>query len=547
MLDFTIPGYDVIERIGSGGMAGVYRARQHSFDRSVALKVLKPDLSEDDAFCQRFIMESLIIAKLNHSNIVQVYDVGEIKNNYFIAMEFLSGGDLKSRLKSGLSLSQSIEVMKQLGSAINFAHKKNIVHRDLKPDNVMFREDGAAVLTDFGIAKETTADINLTQTGLIVGTPKYMSPEQIRGADPSPAGDIYSLGIMFYEMLVGTQPFKGADLVAIAYQHFNEPVPKLPEHLSAYQSLLEAMLEKDSSNRTITGADIVNQLQQIESGQSPALPANSLGDSTKLLDSGPALKTVLAEAAAGADETVVTPAPQTTGNIATPTDETIITDDPVRLLPLDEEPDQNNGNKGYWKIIAAASMLTAASGIAYFTSLNTSQQDVNGSESQSVLQDQTRIDRLLAEADSAIVDLRLTTGENNAFDIVQTILNEQPNHVAAQGKLTAIAQKYLQLADNAIQQKSFNKAKDYLNKAEQVDNSISTDAFYELINEKQAEAKNATLIKDQFMIEGLLNVARLEERSGNVDAAIRQYRKVVSVDPNNREANQKLESLTSQN
>ena len=263
-LDFEIPGYDIIESIGRGGMASVYRARQHTFDRNVALKILKPDLSEDDAFCQRFIMESMIVAKLSHSHIVQVYDVGEISNHYYIAMEFLSGGDLSARLKKGMSAKEAIHVIKQIASALDFAHRKNIIHRDLKPDNVMFREDEAAVLTDFGIAKETTADINLTQTGLIVGTPKYMSPEQIRGADPTPKADIYSLGIMFFQLLCNRVPFQGPDLVATAYKHFNDPIPQLPSHLAPFQSLIEQMLAKDADDRIARGNEVVEAIEDIE-------------------------------------------------------------------------------------------------------------------------------------------------------------------------------------------------------------------------------------------------------------------------------------------
>jgi serine/threonine protein kinase len=263
-LDFEIPGYEIIKLIGKGGMASVYQANQLRFNRNVAIKILSQDLCKDEEFTKRFLLESRIIAKLNHSHIINVFDVGEVQGHYYIALEYLSGGGLHERIKAGISLSRALLVTKQIASALSFAHKKGIVHRDIKPDNVMFREDGAAVLTDFGIAKEMSGEQNLTQTGVFIGTPKYMSPEQIRGAKPSIQGDIYSLGVLFYQMLTNRVPFQGDTLVATLYKKLNEPVPSLPPQLAKYQPLVNAMLAHDEQERIRECDTVVSELERLE-------------------------------------------------------------------------------------------------------------------------------------------------------------------------------------------------------------------------------------------------------------------------------------------
>lgn len=262
--ELRIPGYDIEVLLGKGGMAAVYQARQQSFGREVALKVLNPHTDDLDEFSRRFLQESTIVAKLHHSHIVQVYDVGRHKDYFYISMEYLHGGDLSEKLKSGLSLKDSVRIIRQLADALDFAHRKNIIHRDIKPANVMFREDGAAVLTDFGIAKELESQTELTQAGVVIGTPRYMSPEQIRGDKVDHRADIYSLGIVFYRCLTNYVPFDGKDMLTTAYLQDNEPVPSLPAEVACFQPIINRMLEKDPAARYQRAREVVEALENLD-------------------------------------------------------------------------------------------------------------------------------------------------------------------------------------------------------------------------------------------------------------------------------------------
>ena len=261
--ELRIPGYEIEVLLGKGGMAAVYQARQQSFGREVALKVLNPAAEDLEEFSRRFLQESSIVAKLHHSHIVQVYDVGQHGNYFYISMEYLHGGDLSGKLNEGLSLRDSVKIIKQLADALDFAHRKNIIHRDIKPANVMFREDGAAVLTDFGIAKELESQAELTQAGVVIGTPRYMSPEQIRGDKVDHRADIYSLGIVFYRCLTNYVPFDGKDMLTTAYLQDNEPVPLLPPEVACFQPIINRMLEKAPEARFQRGRDVVDALEEL--------------------------------------------------------------------------------------------------------------------------------------------------------------------------------------------------------------------------------------------------------------------------------------------
>lgn len=264
-METDIPGYDIVSVLGKGGMATVYKARQKSFNREVALKVYTSvaDSDNDEGFGQRFMQESQIIAKLHHSHIVQVYDVGLHESHYYISMEYLNDGNLAKKLAVGITLKDSVTLIRQAASALDFAHRKRIVHRDIKPENMMFREDGALVLTDFGIAKEMESQSNLTQTGLVIGTPKYMSPEQIRGDEIDHRTDIYALGIVFFRCLTNYLPFDGKDIVVTSYLQHNEPVPRLPREVACFQPIINKMLEKEPEDRYQKAGDIAAALERI--------------------------------------------------------------------------------------------------------------------------------------------------------------------------------------------------------------------------------------------------------------------------------------------
>lgn len=259
-----IPGYRILSVLGRGGMATVYLAVQESLDRQIALKIMSATLGADPAFSDRFLREGRIAANLHHPNLVPVYDVGVHEGMHYIAMQYQSGGSLDSEKLQGLSVEQSLAITKDIAKALGYAHSKGFVHRDVKPDNILFNERGQAVLVDFGIARATDASNSMTQTGSILGTPYYMSPEQARGKEIDGRADIYSLGILLYQMLTGEVPYKGDDPVAVCVQHLNSPIPRLPEGFSRLQSLVDRMLAKDPQDRFPGTRELLRAIESIE-------------------------------------------------------------------------------------------------------------------------------------------------------------------------------------------------------------------------------------------------------------------------------------------
>lgn len=259
MRDFHISGYRIERVLGQGGMATVYLAVQENLNRPVALKVMH-NLSVP-GFSERFLNEGRIIAKLAHPHIITIYDIGVSDECHYISMEYLQGGDLKKRIHKGIESKLSLEYLEQLADCLAFVHEKGIVHRDIKPANVLFRSDDKLVLTDFGIAKQLQADLDLTATGATLGSPHYLSPEQAEGKSVDGRSDIYSLGIMFYEMLTGEKPYQGENYVSTVMQHLSAPIPALPSDVAQYQSLLKRMLAKKPEERFNSAKSLVQAIR----------------------------------------------------------------------------------------------------------------------------------------------------------------------------------------------------------------------------------------------------------------------------------------------
>jgi tetratricopeptide (TPR) repeat protein len=258
-----LPGFQLEKEIGRGGMARVYLAVQKKFGRLVALKVVSASYATDAGFRKRFLQESRINARLTHPNIVQVYDVGAHEAYLYLVLEYIRGGDLHQRLDRGMRLVSLLQVVKDIGKALDFAHSKGFVHRDIKPENILFREDGSAVLTDFGIASFVDAGPSVTRVGTVVGTPQYMSPEQAAGKELDGRSDLYSLGVVFYRMLTGDVPYKANSAVSIGIKHLQEPIPKLPHYLSAFQEVVDRSLAKKPEHRFQSGAELAQALEGI--------------------------------------------------------------------------------------------------------------------------------------------------------------------------------------------------------------------------------------------------------------------------------------------
>lgn len=248
-MDIEIPGYQIERELGDGAMATVYLATQRSLERKVALKVMAAALAADPSFCERFLREGKTLARLSHPHTVTIHDIGNVGHHYYMAMEYLPNGTLKDRIAEGVSPEQGILWLRQIASALGYAHAQGLVHRDVKPANILFRANGSAVLSDFGIAKSLEDRTQFTQAGFAVGTPSYMSPEQARGQQVDGRADLYALGVVLYEILTGKLPYSGSDSLSTALAHLTEPLPELPIEQGRYQGILRKLLAKDPADR----------------------------------------------------------------------------------------------------------------------------------------------------------------------------------------------------------------------------------------------------------------------------------------------------------
>lgn len=248
----TIPGYRIKKKLGQGGMANVYLGVQENLSRMVAIKVLSTGMFHNRRLSKRFLTEARMLSRLNHPNIVTIHEVGQADNCYFIVMEYLQDS-LKEKIKKhGMDPREALHVVSQIADALFYAHELGIIHRDIKPDNIMFRKDGTPVILDFGIAKAVDSNTKLTKTGISIGTPLYMSPEQCNAMKVDGRSDIYSLGVVLYEMLTGKPPYDAKDTISIVMKHLRDPIPGLPAELSPYQTIIDRMMAKELKKRVRT-------------------------------------------------------------------------------------------------------------------------------------------------------------------------------------------------------------------------------------------------------------------------------------------------------
>ena len=274
----SVPGYSIHHRLGKGGMAEVYLATEQALQRQVALKVLLH--REDAAFTQRFIKEGHTVASLQHPSIITIYRIDQLDDGrHFLAMEYLAGGDLAQYKGQRLEPARALRIVRQIASALALVHDKGLVHRDIKPGNILFRDDGTAVLSDFGVAKELRLDSELTQSGIAVGSPAYSSPEQAQCQVLDARSDIYSLGVILLEMLSGHNPFRGGNYTQTLMNQLQLEAPPLPEPLGELQWLLDRMLAKDPEDRFADCHVLLaslDELQDVEQDQTRLSPAVSL-------------------------------------------------------------------------------------------------------------------------------------------------------------------------------------------------------------------------------------------------------------------------------
>jgi eukaryotic-like serine/threonine-protein kinase len=275
--------YQLDRRIAVGGMGEVWEAEDIRLGRNVAVKVLRPELSDDPEFLHRFRIEARTVASLDHSGIAAVHDYGEDDGpigdarTAYLVMELVRGEPLSSLIARGpLDAGQTLRIMEQASRALQAAHERGYVHRDVKPGNILIRVDGKVKLTDFGIAKAADA-VPVTRSGMVMGTAHYIAPEQASGAEAGPSGDVYSLGIVGYECLAGHRPFRAESAVAVAMMQVREPPPPLPQHVPpAVRELIEAVLVKNPEQRYSTGGELAVAVAAVRRGHPRPLPGDPL-------------------------------------------------------------------------------------------------------------------------------------------------------------------------------------------------------------------------------------------------------------------------------
>lgn len=283
-----IPGYQLLEKLGQGSMGMVYKARQISMNRLVAIKVLHPRLAANPKYLERFTQEAHIAARLNHNNVVQAIDVGSIGTlNYFI-MEYVQGTTIKAHLESGKIYNemQALEIVRQIAQALDHAHRRQLVHRDIKPANIILAAEGVAKLADLGLAREM-ADQSRTESekGLVLGTPYYIAPEQIQGDDEVDVrADIYALGATLYHMVTGQPPFPGTNVDKVLRDHLKKELTP-PDHVNTKLSsgigeVVEVMMAKDRAQRYQNPDTLVMDLESLLAGQPPKIARQQFAQSS---------------------------------------------------------------------------------------------------------------------------------------------------------------------------------------------------------------------------------------------------------------------------
>jgi serine/threonine-protein kinase len=355
LIDTLFDGrYRIQRKLGAGGMADVYLAEDQELGRRVAIKILNARHGNDDQFIERFRREAKNAAALNHPNIVSIYDRGEAEDTYYIAMEFLDGRTLKELIvgRGAAPINVAIEYARQILSALRFAHRHGIVHRDIKPHNVLVDGEGRVKVTDFGIARAGTSQ--MTETGSIVGTAQYLSPEQARGGEVDPRSDLYSLGIVLYELLTGKTPFDGETPVEIAMKHLST-APKPPSKLRSdippeLDMVVLRALAKNPDDRYQSADEMEADLERVARGARVA--AATVDTATQVL-SRPAAAVVAADAATAATM-IAAPPPAATR------------DAPPPVVVEEEEEYQEGGDKPLWPWLVAVGFIIAAAIAGFF-------------------------------------------------------------------------------------------------------------------------------------------------------------------------------------
>lgn len=501
MAEINIPGYRIIKEIGHGGMSTVYLAEREALDQLVALKVMAPELAANRSFGERFMREGKTVGKLGHSGVLTIFDIGVSGHYYYMALEYVAGGDLKKRIRKGaLDGTLSLKILEQVAAALGFAHNKGFIHRDVKPENILFRENGTVVISDFGIAKAVGSGSSLTGTGMTIGTPHYMSPEQAKGAAVDHRTDLYSLGVVFYEMLTGRVLYEAENSIAIAFAHVHNPIPDLPEALGIYQPFLNQLLAKEPSDRFATAEVMIAAIKELR-GEVPAemrldeneapqvgepeqpLPVESQAETRtihvvadteimpKLKDQSPS-KTMAIPS--GVHERVAEKAPPLTSVESTAKKTrlllcalmVVLLISGVAFLQFSSETEPVVPPGQDVSVAAQKTGEPLSAGQKEAGDGVDSEEPVSNEPMDKALSKEQQVAKLLTLAGQDLQRNRLTSPKGgSAFDRYKAVLELDPQNKAAKEGIVRIGESYLALFDKRLKDANFELAETYLAKA----------------------------------------------------------------------------------
>ena len=518
-----IPGYKVLKQLGRGGMATVYLALQESVDREVALKIMSPALMVDPNFGERFLREARIAAKLHHRHVVGVHDVGKHGDIHYIAMEFVAGGSAHHEDGKPDDPTYVLRVVREIATALGYAHSKGFVHRDVKPDNILMRDDGSSALTDFGIARANDSATRMTRTGAVIGTPHYMSPEQARGRPLDGRADLYSLGCVLYEMLMGRVPYQADDPLAVGIMHITEPVPKLSRHLVPIQPLLNRMMAKTPEERFQDGGEVAEAIREIEidiaEGQYPHLATPD--DAYRRRVFAEASRTQRLPTPPPDNEPVRGRSEPSFGDLR---DMSTVNDGAARtrITPAAPQgkrplPRSSQAPRRLWPYFVVVTLVAAlAAGYVFRAQL-------------AGLLPESDVVALLKRADAAVIANRLIEGEGNARDLYDAVLQIDSDNTQARDGIQRIGAVLITRADEARAGGNLDIARTFANEAEEL--LQGGQAIVELKARLQ-EAEAAKTRLDDLIPKAEAAFAA-GNYVGNPDSAFELYQQVMSVDAAN--------------
>ncbi len=512
-----------MRELGRGGMATVYLAVQHSVNRRVALKVLPANaFSHDPQISARFMREARIVARLQHSNIINIYDIAEFNGGIFMAMEYLSGGTLADRINPKLTVEDALLIIKQLCEALVYAHNQGFIHRDIKPENILFTENHKLVLSDFGIARALSSDTQLTRTGLIMGTPKYMSPEQIQGSVVNERSDLYSLGALSFELLTGGVPFDADSLMAMGMKHLSEPIPDLPSGLRHLQGFIEKLMAKKQDDRFESAETVLSHLDSLISQNHPVNKRCWFGEYN----------------------------PQQR-NIN-------------MLKDAEKQTRYEQKNKfGIVSLIVALLLLVVSGLVIYSFTSNEFETDIPNDvilvqptkaadtevdkNAESIEAEEKGPDSLTDSIISEIARAKelesigqvVNKNGESAIEIIYGLLTKYPDNPDLNREYTSYYSKLERRIENHISRREFDQAEELI---AQLDRWLTRERSSATLVEKLDQARN------EYQISDFINKARLSERQQRFwipseNNAAYYYHQVLDIDPNNKIAQSEIENL----